>query len=276
MSTADDRDTDDARRDDEPAADTPAGDGRAQEAPVEGLRERKKRLTRGRLHRSALELTLEKGVTAVTVDAIAEAAEVSPRTFFNYFRSKESAILGLPDDMAESLVTQMRQRPNDEDPLFSAREVARPFIANLRHDTELQRLRRETYTAHPELSNGFLQAAAGVERAIAQVTLERLVAHSPGSGVAAPTDATDKTRGAEGPQSTSDDPTAGASPEMRRYAILVGMATVAAVRATLAARAHSDMQGDALVRFYDDTFEHVRAGLPDPRTGPAVAAPTSA
>ncbi len=222
------------------AASPGAGEAADPGSAGEGLRERKKRLTRARLHRCALELTLERGLGAVTVDAIAEAADVSPRTFFNYFRSKESAILGLPDDLAERMEEAMRARPASEAPLASAQEVTRSFIEGLPRDRTLQDLRRAAYATSPELSNGFLQASAGVERALAEVTVERLAA------------------------SAGLEPDA-ATPQMRMHAILVGMSAVAAIRATLAARANAAMDREALVRFFDEAFEHVRAGLPDPR-----------
>lgn len=59
-----------------------------------GLRERKKRETRRRLHREAVRLVLENGLDAVTVDDIAAAADVSSRTFFNYYASKDDALVG--------------------------------------------------------------------------------------------------------------------------------------------------------------------------------------
>jgi AcrR family transcriptional regulator len=61
---------------------------------IVGLRERKKGATRHRLQREALRLAIESGSDQVKIDDIAAAADVSPRTFFNYFHSKEHALLG--------------------------------------------------------------------------------------------------------------------------------------------------------------------------------------
>lgn len=58
-----------------------------------GLRERKKEATRRLLREAALRLALERGVDNVRVDDIAEAAGVSPRTYNNYFSSREQAIV---------------------------------------------------------------------------------------------------------------------------------------------------------------------------------------
>ena len=69
-----------------------------------GLRERKRRATRLAIQQAALRIAIEEGLAAVTVDEISRRADVSPRTFFNYFPNKEGAILGddptLPDDDA--------------------------------------------------------------------------------------------------------------------------------------------------------------------------------
>jgi len=72
------------------------------EAPV-SLRERKKLATRRLLRRAALDLVAARGLTNVTVEDIAEAADVSPRTFFNYFPSKEAALFGGDPERAAEL-----------------------------------------------------------------------------------------------------------------------------------------------------------------------------
>ncbi|WP_407318338.1 TetR/AcrR family transcriptional regulator [Isoptericola halotolerans] len=59
-----------------------------------GLRARKKRARADAIVDAAQRLVLAHGFDAVTVEAIAEAAGISPRTFFNYFESKDDAVLG--------------------------------------------------------------------------------------------------------------------------------------------------------------------------------------
>jgi AcrR family transcriptional regulator len=86
-------------------------------------RERKKNATREAIHEAALSLTEELGLAGVTVEAIAERADVAPRTFFNHFPSKVHAVLGKDPDRAGRIRQALESRPAGEAPLTSLRHV---------------------------------------------------------------------------------------------------------------------------------------------------------
>ncbi|WP_375426142.1 TetR/AcrR family transcriptional regulator [uncultured Friedmanniella sp.] len=74
-------------------------------------RDRRKRLTRASLRRAVLELGLEYGLASVSVEAIAERAGVSTRTFFNYFESKEESALLPLFQLGDPQLEALRQGP---------------------------------------------------------------------------------------------------------------------------------------------------------------------
>jgi len=67
-------------------------------ATSDGLRERKRAATRSAITSAARTLTAERGLNGYTVEEVCEAAGISRRTFFNYFPTKEDAIIGHADD----------------------------------------------------------------------------------------------------------------------------------------------------------------------------------
>ena len=88
-----------------------------------GLRERKKAQTRSAISSAVMLLALDRGLEAVTVDDIAVAANVSVRTFHNYFGSKEEALIASWRSEFEVHLEELRARPADEPILVSLEHV---------------------------------------------------------------------------------------------------------------------------------------------------------
>src|SRR5262249_31320355 len=80
----------------------------------EGLRERKRRETRVALNQTAIRLCIQRGWENVTVDDIATAANVSPRTFRNYFSTKAEAVAAGHLVRMQHIADELRARPADE------------------------------------------------------------------------------------------------------------------------------------------------------------------
>lgn len=90
------------------------------EAPT-GLRERKKQRTRATLIDVAMRLCLERGFEQTTVEQIASAADVSPRTFSRYFTTKEAVFLTLIEDFVDQAAVELAAVPPDVGPLEALR-----------------------------------------------------------------------------------------------------------------------------------------------------------
>ncbi|MEU5876638.1 TetR family transcriptional regulator [Spirillospora sp. NPDC047279] len=88
---------------------------------VEGLRERKKLRTRRTIAAEALRLFAERGYEETTIADIAAAADVSPRTFFSYFPSKEDVVFAEIDDRLAEVAERLATRPPGEPPLATIR-----------------------------------------------------------------------------------------------------------------------------------------------------------
>jgi AcrR family transcriptional regulator len=98
--------------------------------PRPGLRERKKAKTRAALQEHALRLFREQGYEATTVDEIADAAEVSPSTFFRYFPTKEDVVLY--DALDPLLLEAFEAQPADLSPVGALRATMREVSAEHR------------------------------------------------------------------------------------------------------------------------------------------------
>jgi AcrR family transcriptional regulator len=136
-----------------------------------GIRERKKLATREALSAAALRLALEHGPQNVRVDDIAEAAGVSPRTYNNYFSSREQAIIvALAAEPGQGVAAALRKRPLDE-PLEHA--VVGALIEQYSEAGEPDRDALALITSAPALQAEFLDTIAAIERPLAQAIAAR-------------------------------------------------------------------------------------------------------
>ena len=97
----------------------------------EGLRERKRRLTRQRISDVATALSVTRGFDNVTVAQVAEIVGVSEKTVYNYFPTKESMILDMADEAVERLSRALQQREPTESPARVAVQVMSDDIRQL-------------------------------------------------------------------------------------------------------------------------------------------------
>lgn len=208
-------------------------------ATGDGLRARKKRATRRALHRAAVDLVAERGLSGVTIDEIAAAAGVSPRTFFNYFPTKDAAVVGigarLPDLVAEAL----RGRPPAEGVLDALRAVLSDALGLAVRDDDLRARRRDVIARHPELATTTLGMTLRVEEALARAVAART----------------------------------GTDPDVDLYPRLVAACAAGAVRAAALHATRQDgpdrpATAHAALAALQDAFDLIAAGLPEPAGGP--------
>ena len=114
----------------------------------EGLRERKKRQTRAAIAAAAMELFEQHGFDAVTVAEVAEAADVSEKTVFNYFPTKEELVFQGRAARREELIEAVRTRP-------PGTSIVQPFRDwTMNHLDLIERQPVEETTAVPRLVMG--------------------------------------------------------------------------------------------------------------------------
>jgi AcrR family transcriptional regulator len=140
----------------------------------EGLRERKKARTHDALERTALELFTRQGFDRTTVEDIAEACEVSPRTFFRYFSSKTDVLFG--GDLEERrarMLSLLAAQPTTASPLEALRGAVLAIADEYSHDRDRLAARMAVIEATPSLRASKSEAQRGWEDAVVELLAAR-------------------------------------------------------------------------------------------------------
>jgi len=135
-------------------------------------RERKKQATRAALRTAAVRLFAERGFHETTVEDITNAADLSPRTFFLHFASKEEVLFGSPAEIVELFRKRMAALPAGGDPIELARQVMRGLVEDIGEDNLCLLRNAHTSPAAPDFvqldTARKLKAFVEIERVIAE------------------------------------------------------------------------------------------------------------
>ncbi|MNU79989.1 Bacterial regulatory protein, tetR family [compost metagenome] len=138
-----------------------------------GLRERKKAKTMASIQMHALRLFRELGYNSTTVEQIAEAAEISPSTFFRYFSTKEDVVI--TDDYDPILVEAFENQPSDLSPLQAVRAAMMSGISGMSdHELTAMRERNQLVMNVPELRAALLNNMMSTMEMIAEMVAKRV------------------------------------------------------------------------------------------------------
>jgi AcrR family transcriptional regulator len=138
-----------------------------------GRRGRKKLETRAALERAALTLVAQRGLAGVTVEDIAEAVDVSSRTFFNYFPSKEDALIGPSPASAAELRERLEALPPAVSVLEALRLMSRVEAERVQEQRELWLLRLKVLEQNPSLLPRLVTSGTETERAVTAAVAHR-------------------------------------------------------------------------------------------------------
>jgi AcrR family transcriptional regulator len=206
--------------------------------PEVGRRERKKRETRRALRVAALRLVAERGLEDVTVQDVADAADVSTRTFFNHFACKEDALVGADPAGVEQLRGALLTQPAETAPLEALRTVLVGVARLLEARSDELLLQIAVVRDNPQLRGREVAGFAQYER----VLVEDIAARS------------------------------GTDPRCDVYPALAAGAAVAALRASLSVW----QQAGGLTSLADlvaRAFDRLTDGLPPPDVRRATGTP---
>jgi AcrR family transcriptional regulator len=199
-----------------------------------GLRERKKARTREALQEAAMARFARQGFEGTTVEEIAEACEVSPRTFFRYFPTKEDVLFADAAVRRERLLAVIAERPAGEPAFVALCAAMRTLAADYRDDRDALVARSKIVAASPHLQVYKAEHQHGWEVEVVDVLQRRALAQH--------------------------------EPVTRDELVLVTAVTTAALRVALDAWV-ADASAPDLGVMLDDAFARLAAGFDRSRVG---------
>lgn len=146
-----------------------------------GRREQKKSATRAAIRDAALRLAVRDGVENVTLEQIAAEADIALRTFFNYFSSKEEAVVASAAGDFHRFVAEFRARPRAESVLAALREAALLALDWAAADDRDHVVALQVIRGQRSLVPQLLAALAAQETVLAEAIAERLDAETAAS-----------------------------------------------------------------------------------------------
>ena len=145
-----------------------------------GLRERKRRATHRAIQVAVLSLAKERGIEKVTVEDISRVANVSARTFFNYFQSKDAAFVGDAPDIASADDVEAFVSGGPHGAILT--QLATLLAANMQRtedDHELYQLRREVMKENTYLFGMRTATLRDFETQLQQIVIRRFLRDEP-------------------------------------------------------------------------------------------------
>lgn len=131
--------------------------------PEAGLRERKREKTHDGLVRTALQLFSERGFDHVTVEEIAAGYDLSARTFFRYFASKEDVLFSESDRHRTHLIQALADQDPSMGPFAALESALRLVATDYAQERDLLRMRHQIVTSTPSLSTRAAERKQGWE-----------------------------------------------------------------------------------------------------------------
>ena len=148
-----------------------------------GLRERKRLATRREIQRAVLTLCAQRSIDKVTIDEISRVADISPRTFFNYFASKDSALVGDELELAcDADIERFVSGGADADVMIDLAALIGRSLLNTDGDREIHELRRAVMKDNSHLFTMRMAALRNFEAGLQQIVERRLLADDPSVG----------------------------------------------------------------------------------------------